>query len=149
MIYLDTSSLTKAYVSELGSDEVRQLLERTSESIYISSLSLVEFRCALARRTRALTLTDAESQRIWASFEGDVDDGVFDVLPVDNEDHITARRLIDAVAPLPLKALDALHLAIVRRARTLLGTSFVTSDVQQAAAASALGISTQTIALKI
>ena len=149
MIYLDTSSLTKAYVSELGSDEVRQLLERTSESIYISSLSLVEFRCALARRTRALTLTDAESQRIWASFEGDVDDGVFDVLPVDNEDHITARRLIDAVAPLPLKALDALHLAIVRRARTLLGTSFVTSDAQQAAAASALGISTQTIALKI
>ena len=149
MIYLDTSSLTKAYVSELGSDEVRQLLERTSESIYISTLSLVEFRCALARRTRALTLTDAESQRIWASFEGDVDDGVFDVLPVDNEDHISARRLIDAVAPLPLKALDALHLAIVRRARTLLGTSFVTSDAQQAAAASALGISTQTIALKI
>ena len=149
MIYLDTSSLTKAYVSELGSDEVRQLLERTSESIYISSLSLVEFRCALARRTRALTLTDAESQRIWASFEGDVDDGVFDVLPVDNEDHISARRLIDAVAPLPLKALDALHLAIVRRARTLLGTRFVTSDAQQAAAASALGISTQTIALKI
>ena len=149
MIYLDTSSLTKAYVSELGSDEVRQLLERTSESIYISSLSLVEFRCALARRTRALTLTDAESQRIWASFEGDVDDGVFDVLPVDNDDHINARRLIDAVAPLPLKALDALHLAIVRRARTLLGTSFVTSDAQQAAAASALGISTQTIALKI
>ena len=149
MIYLDTSSLNKAYVSELGSDEVRQLLERTSESIYISTLSLVEFRCALARRTRALTLTDAESQRIWASFEGDVDDGVFDVLPVDNEDHISARRLIDAVAPLPLKALDALHLAIVRRARTLLGTSFVTSDAQQAAAASALGISTQTIALKI
>ena len=149
MIYLDTSSLTKAYVSELGSDEVRQLLERTSESIYISSLSLVEFRCALARRTRALTLTDAESQRIWASFEGDVDDGVFDVLPVNNDDHINARRLIDAVAPLPLKALDALHLAIVRRARTLLGTSFVTSDAQQAAAATALGISTQTIALKI
>ena len=149
MIYLDTSSLTKAYVSELGSDEVRQLLERTSESIYISTLSLVEFRCALARRTRALTLTDAESQRIWASFEGDVDDGVFDVLPVDNDDHISARRLIDAVAPLPLKALDALHLAIVRRARTLLGTRLVTSDAQQAAAASALGISTQTIALKI
>ena len=149
MIYLDTSSLTKAYVSELGSDEVRQLLERTSESIYICSLSLVEFRCALARRTRALTLTDAESQRIWASFEGDVDDGVFDVLPVDNEDHVSARRLIDAVAPLPLKALDALHLAIVRRARTLLGTRLVTSDAQQAAAASALGISTQTIALKI
>ena len=149
MIYLDTSSLTKAYVSESGSDEVRQLLERTSESIYISSLSLVEFRCALARRTRALTLTDAESQRIWASFEGDVDDGVFDVLPVDNDDHLSARRLIDAVAPLPLKALDALHLAIVRRARALLGASFVTSDAQQATAASALGISTQTIALKI
>ena len=149
MIYLDTSSLTKAYVSESGSDEVRQLLERTSESIYISALSLVEFRCALARRTRALTLTDAESQRIWASFEGDVDDGVFDVLPVNNDDHISARRLIDAVAPLPLKALDALHLAIVRRARKLLGASFVTSDAQQAAAASALGISTQAIALKI
>ncbi len=149
MIYLDTSSLTKAYVSELGSDEVRQLLEHTSESIYISSLSLVEFRCALARRTRALTLTDADSQRIWASFEGDVDDGVFDVLPVDNDDHVSARRLIDAVAPLPLKALDALHLAIVRRARALLAINFVTSDAQQAAAATALGISTQTIAPKI
>jgi len=31
----------------------------------------------------------------------------------------------------------------------LLGTNFVTSDAQQAAAATALGISTQTIALKI
>ena len=149
MIYLDTSALTKAYVSELGSDEVRQLLERTADSIYISTLSLVEFRCALARRTRALTLTDSELQRIWASFEGDVEDGVFDVLPVENDDHISARRLIDAVAPLPLKSLAALHLAIVRRARTLLGASFVTSDAQQAAAASALGISTQTVALKI
>ena len=149
MIYLDTSSLTKAYVSERGSDDVRLMLEHTVEPICISTLSLVEFRCALARRTRALMLTEPDSQRIWASFEGDVDDGIFDVLPVDNDDLINARRLIDAVAPLPLKALDALHLAVVRRAHERDGTRFITSDAQQAAAAAALGIATKTIALTL
>jgi uncharacterized protein len=148
-MYLDTSSLTKAYVSERGSDHVQQLLEQTVGPICISTLSLVEFRCALARRTRALMLTESESQRIWASFEGDVDDGIFDILPVENDDLINARRLIDAVAPLPLKALDALHLAVVRRTHERDATSFVTSDAQQATAAAALGINTKTIALTL
>lgn len=148
-MYLDTSSLAKAYVSERGSDHVQQLLAQAVGPICISTLSLVEFRCALARRTRAQTLTESESQRIWASFEGDVDDGIFDVLAVENDDVINARRLIDSVAPLPLKALDALHLAVVRRALERDGMSFVTSDAQQAAAATALGIATRTIALTL
>ena len=149
MIYLDTSALAKAYISEVGSDEVRSLLAANMDPICVSTLSLVEFRCAIARRTRARSLTDAEGQRIWSSFEDDVETGVFDVLAVDNVDHISARRLIDTVAPLPLKALDALHLAVVRRSREFHATEFVTSDAQQAAAAQALGIPTQTVALKI
>jgi uncharacterized protein len=151
VIYLDTSSLAKAYVHEIGSDQVRALLSATTDSIAVSSLSLLEFRCALTRRTRARTLSDTDAQRIWSSFETDLDDGVFDVLPVDNHDHVSARRLIDTVAPLPLKALDALHLAVMRRAtsaRESVTTQFVTADAQQAAAAIVLGISTQTIALQ-
>ena len=149
MIYFDTSALAKAYISEAGSDEVRALLSHNVDPICVSTLSLVEFRCAIARRTRARTLTELEGQRILSSFDDDIETGVFDVLGVENVDHISARRLIDAVAPLPLKALDALHLAVVRRARETNETGFVTSDAQQAAAARALGISTQTVALKI
>ena len=149
MIYLDTSALAKAYISEAGSDEVRSLLATNVNPICVSTLSLLEFRCAIGRRTRARSLTDAEGRRIWSSFEDDVETGVFDVLVVDNVDHISARRLIDIVAPLPLKALDALHLAVVRRSREFNATEFITSDAQQAAAAQALGIPTQTVALKI
>ena len=74
------------------------------EPICISTLSLVEFDRSLARRTRALMLTEPDSQRIWAAFEGDVDDGSSTFFDLDNDDLINARRLIDAVAPLPLKA---------------------------------------------
>ena len=103
---------------------------------------------ALARRTRALMLTEPDSQRIWASFEGDVDDGIFDVLPVDNDDLINARRLIDAVAPLPLK--HSTHFIwLSSGAHERDGTKTITSDAQQAAAAAALGIATKTIALTL
>ena len=149
MIYFDTSALAKAYISEAGSDEVRELLSLNVDPICVSTLSLVEFRCAVARRTRARTLTELEGQRILSSFDDDIETGVFDVFAIDNVDHISARRLIDTVAPLPLKALDALHLAVVRRALETNETAFITSDPQQAAAARALGISTQTVALKI
>ena len=54
-----------------------------------------------ARRAGAFMLT-GKPQRIWSAFpEGDVDDGIFDVLPLPS---INALRLIDAVAPTPLKA---------------------------------------------
>ena len=80
MIYLDTSTLAKAYISEVGSDDVRALLSLTVDAICISTLSLVEFRCAIARRTRARTLTESEGRRIMSSFEADIETGVFDVL---------------------------------------------------------------------
>jgi uncharacterized protein len=148
LIYLDTSALAKAYISEAGSDEVRDLLEKSDESMCVSTLSLLEFRCAVGRRVRARSLTESEGQRIMSSFESDLESGVFDVLAVDDAHHLSARRMIDAVVPLPLKALDALHLSILRRAHETHDIAFVTSDAQQAQAARVLGITTQTIALK-
>ncbi len=149
MIYLDTSALAKAYISEMGSDAVRDLLIKSESSMHVSTLSLVEFRCAIGRRVRAGSLTESESQRILASFQSDLDTDVFEVLPIDNAHHVSARRLIDAVSPLPLKALDALHLAVLQRTGATDRIEFITSDAQQAQAARALGITTQTIALKI
>jgi uncharacterized protein len=149
LIYLDTSALAKAYISEVGSDEIRDLLVKSESPMCVSTLSLVEFRCAVGRRVRAGSLTEAESQRILSSFQSDLDTEVFDVLPIDNAHHLSARRLIDAIAPLPLKALDALHLAVLQRTRESHDIAFITSDAQQAQAARTLGVTTQTIALKI
>lgn len=135
MIYLDTSALTKAYVPELASDEVYALLSTATETIALSSLSLLELRCALARRTRDKTLAEFDAQRVWSLFESDVADGAFEVLPVHDDDVLAAHRLIDQVKPLALKALDALHLAVAKRARV---SRFSSADTQQIAAARAL-----------
>ncbi len=148
MIYLDTSSLAKAYLQEIGSEQVRGLLEASDDSLAISTLSLVEFRCALGRRQRANMLSDSDARKIWSSFNIDLDSDVFDVLPVANEDHIAARHLIDQVAPLALKALDAIHLAVLTRQHSNDNSiRFATSDFQQAAAARSLKIETIGIAI--
>ena len=74
ILYLDTSSLIKLYVDEIGSEEVRQQVER-AEVIATSVVALPEARSALARLAREAVLTKEgldtarrELQRDWSSF---------------------------------------------------------------------------------
>ena len=139
MIYVDTSALAKAYLTEARSREVDDLLTRESGRVVIGELATLEMRCAISRRTRDQTIAPDIAARIWATFQSDVADGQFEMIAHHPDDFQAATRIIEMIAPLPVKALDALHLVFARRAGA---SQFASADRQQLAAAEALGLQT-------
>lgn len=135
MIYVDTSALLKRYIAEPASDDFDELL-RACGSMDISRLTITEARCALARRRRAGQIdVDVETAAI-RELRTDILDGVLRVTPVTDAHMVDAYALIERIPDVPLRALDAIHLAIARDAAA---DTFATSDRQQAEAARALG----------
>ena len=135
-VYIDTSALAKCYIRELRSLEVLNWTEAQDE-VATSPLTLVEFRCMLARRRRAGQI-DAPLERVaLAEFDRDVQSRAWRIYHDANNLFTEARQLIDLVPELPLRALDALHLAYARHYGV---ESFATADKHQAQAAKALGI---------
>jgi hypothetical protein len=133
--YLDTSVLAKCYIREPRSLEVLDWAgdERNAT---ISALALVEFRCMLARRRRAGQIDTVLERRALAEFDFHVRGGVWRVHQTGFGEYAGARDLIDVLPALPLRALDALHLACARACGV---ARFATADRIQAEAARALG----------
>ncbi|HEY6898409.1 MAG TPA: type II toxin-antitoxin system VapC family toxin [Rhodocyclaceae bacterium] len=133
--YIDTSALVKRYLAEPLSDEFdAYLTERPGAAI--SPLTVVELRCALARRRRSKDISRSYETAAMAAFDADVQQGCLEVVAIDNHRFQEARRLIDQIADLPLRTLDALHLATAQVHRC---KAFATADKTQAEAARALG----------
>lgn len=133
--YIDTSAFAKLYVSEAGSQSFQAYAARLGSG-WISRLSVLEFRCLLARRVRAKLLTSRDQAAARDLFEADIARGLWQVAPVEDHHIVLAAGLIDRVAPLPLRTLDAMHLAIAQS----LGTKeLATSDHTLAAAGTKLG----------
>jgi predicted nucleic acid-binding protein len=136
--YIDTSALAKWYVPETGSDAFGRWIAAQDEA-RISVLTRVEFRSMLARRQRNGDLGAAEVHEAWQRFLYDLEDGLFVVQPLRETHWSEAEALLDALPDLPLRTLDALHLAC---ARIEMATEFATADRQLAAAARAVGMTT-------
>ena len=134
--YLDTSALAKWYLNEPFAEEFEAFI-REQPTAAISRLSVVEFRCLLARRRRAGEITRAIESRVYASFEKDVGAGSLQVYPVADEHLIAALGLIERLGRYPLRTLDALHLAI---AQGIHCRRLATADKTMAAAGKAAGL---------
>ena len=135
MIYVDTSALVKRYISEAGSD-VFDAFFLAQAPLAISRLTIVEMRCALARRRRNQQISPELETRVLEAFRLDVQDGALAVSSFLEDDLTLAYHLMDEVADLPLRTLDALHLAVARRHAI---PAFSTADKKQAEAAHQLG----------
>jgi uncharacterized protein len=106
-VYLDASALVKLFVPETDSDELNQALAGLTDVI-VSDLALAEMASALGRRTREQRLTREEAQRLYreasrlhaSSLSAELTPPI----------HRRAERLMLSLA-IPLRALDALHLA--------------------------------------
>ena len=134
--YLDTSALAKWYLNEPFAEEFEAyVLERPSADI--SRLTVVELRCVFARRRRAGDLARSAETRAYAAFEQDVSSGFLRVHPVTDQYVVEALALIDELARVPLRTLDALHLAV---ARGLDVEEIATADRVVANAAKSLGL---------
>lgn len=133
--YIDTSALAKCYIREPRSLEVLDWSD-TEDEPRISALTLVEFRCLLARRRRAGQIDSTLERRALAEFDHHVRGGAWRVHHTGFAEYAGARDLIDVLPALPLRALDALHLAAARAAGV---ARFATADRIQAEAARSLG----------
>ncbi len=139
MIYLDASALVSLFASEPMSLRVSQVLAQASEPVAASTWTLVECVSAFAIKARFGSLSAdtavALSRQIRADAGKDYAlEGLLD------EDAVQAARLIERCAT-PLRAGDALHLAICNR----LGARLLTLDHEMAKAAGALSLQLATV----
>jgi predicted nucleic acid-binding protein len=139
-IYVDTSALAKWYLNEPQSEKFESFITAAADAA-ISRLTVVEFRCLLARRRRAGDITAAQETRIGDVFAADVTGGALTVHAIEDGDFGSAVILITELRKQPLRTLDAIHLAIVRRLRLGL---VATADRVMGAACKELGIDTAT-----
>lgn len=138
--YIDTSALAKCYIREPRSFDVLDWLD-TRDCASICSLTMIEFRCLLARRRRAGSISGEIEAAALARWETDVDGGMWRLERLEHEDYNTARQMIERLKTVPLRALDAVHLAAAHNAAC---QDFLTADRNQAAAAAMLGFTVHT-----
>lgn len=134
--YFDTSALAKWYLPEQGSAAF-EVFVNSDRKRMISRLVTVEMRCLLARRRRAGEIDQDYETRAWIAFMTHTADGVFKVESLPDTRFSEARALIETLPGLPLRTLDALHLAAARAAEA---TILATADTVQRQAAQALGL---------
>ncbi len=135
-IYLDTSALVKLYLPEQGSDDLDSRLAGRRD-LLASDLAVTEVASAIGRRRREGTLSDEAGTRLYRRLLENLEEGAFLRARVDPETHRSAERLL-LMSPLPLRTLDALHLALATQAGA---ASIVTFDRRLGAAALSFGLS--------
>jgi uncharacterized protein len=134
--YFDTSALAKWYLPEQGSAAF-EIFVNGNRKRMISRLVAVEMRCLLARRRRAGEIGQDYETSAWVAFATHMADGVFTVESLPDARFGEARTLIETLPELPLRTLDALHLAAAQAAEV---TILATADEVQRRAAQALGL---------
>jgi predicted nucleic acid-binding protein len=134
--YLDTSTLLKLYVTEAFSAEVENYLSGIDRPT-ISSLTTLEWHCAMSRRQRIGAITDTYLAMARQEFMRHVSEGYFRVHSVTDILFTQALGILEAAKPVPLRTLDALHIAA---ARAVGAKTIATSDKIMAQAATKLGM---------
>lgn len=135
-LYLDASALVKLYVPEPGSDELNRLLLGRRD-VVVSDLAVTEIVSSLCRRRREGSLTTALVARVHRTLLGHIEAGVYRRFELIPAGHREAERLLVSVATHPLRAADALHLALAVGAGA---ASLLTWDRRLGAAARAIGL---------
>lgn len=134
--YIDTSALAKWYLNEARSEEFAAWMQAEAET-HISTLTVVEMRCLLARRRRNQEISCEIEQEIFATLQDDMSQGFLTRHPIDEESVLGALALLTLVSAHPLRTLDALHLSIAQR----LGVGrLVTADRIMIGAGNAIGL---------
>mgnify|MGYP001599118780 CR=1 FL=1 len=110
-IYLDSSAFAKLYVPETESERLDAFL-RGRRDLMISELAITEVLSAVARRKRERELRTDQANEIGDAVLADADSGSFKRLDLTPLVHREAERLLLATDLLPLRTLDALHLAL-------------------------------------
>jgi uncharacterized protein len=133
-VYLDSSALAQIYFREPPSDALDDALLGRRD-LTVSDLAVTELLAALSGRR----LAPGQSEGVAAaraSLLGDLDAGIYRRAEIAPATHRAAERLLLS-ATRPLRAADALHLALAMTAGV---ASFLTYDRHRAWAAGGLGL---------
>ncbi len=134
--YIDTSALAKWYLPEPNSEAFESFVIEVDDPV-ISRLTVCEMRCLLARRRRAGDYDENFEMTAWAAFLEDTMSGALRVASFEDSHMTAATDLIGRLQGIPLRTLDALHLAIALRAGA---GALASADVVMLRAADSLGL---------
>lgn len=135
-LYCDTSALLKLYLPEPGSDEFNAVVEGRDD-VLVSDLAVTEIVSALARRLRQGSLARDAVRRLQHAIIGRLDEGMYHRVEVNRDVHRRAEHFLLSLPETPLRAADALHLALATSAHAASLASF---DSRLASAARAVGL---------
>jgi predicted nucleic acid-binding protein len=135
-LYIDASAFVKAYVPQAGSDLVEELTQGRRDLV-VSDLCITETISALARQRRNGRLARGVDQRAYLKILGHRDAGLFLPAPLTAATHREAERLLLSIEGLPLRAADALNLALATGAEA---ATMITFDGRLAAVARRIGM---------
>jgi predicted nucleic acid-binding protein len=128
--------LLKLYLPEPGSDEFNEIVEGRDD-VLVSDLAVTEIVSAAARRLRQGSLPREAARRLQHAILGRLDEGVYHRVELTREVHRRAEHLLLTLEDTPLRAADALHLALAATARAASLASF---DARLVVAARAAGL---------
>jgi predicted nucleic acid-binding protein len=118
---------------------VEAALTRLPETI-ISPLVALEFASAIARKTRMRELPKSAGREALALFRKHEAEQLYRIAPVTTAHYAEARSWLERL-DLPLRALDAIHLAVAHAESALL----LTADATLAQAAGKIGLQAELV----
>ncbi len=133
-VYLDASALVKLLVPEPESDALNRALVGI-EDVVFSDLALTETASALGRRTREGRLSPSQSRRLYREAEKLA--ALCRRAELVASVHRRAERLVLTASAIPLRSIDALHLALALEAGA---ATLVTYDPRLRDAAASQGL---------
>lgn len=136
MVYLDTSVLVAYYCPEPKSQKIEALL-KTKAAPAITDLTELELYSALSRKIREGGLEREDAVRILAQFQAHLDGDWYTRLPLEPRHYRLAKQWMRQFH-VPLRSLDALHIAVAASEQA----SLITADVGMAKAAESLSVAT-------
>jgi uncharacterized protein len=137
-LYCDSSALVKLYLRERGSDEFNRTVEGRDD-LLVSDLTVTEVVSALSRRRRQGELAREVVHHVQRAVVGSLDGGVYRRVELTRDVHRRAEHFLLALAGTPLRAADALHLALATSGQAASMASF---DGRLVAAARMVGLVT-------
>lgn len=129
-MYLDTSVLVKLYIRE--PDSAVCVEKVTGAALASSELAYGEVWAALLAKERGREINQEQRGAAWAAFVGDIRERVITLFPLNFLTVRDAAEVMEEVHPhVPLRTLDALHLATFRAVHA--GPMFTTDKRMKAA----------------
>ena len=137
MAYLDTSVLVAYYCPEALSEAAEKMILDDRQPA-VSALTEVELVSALARKIRERELSRENANHVLTEFQSHLNRFLFKRIPLDLDHYSVAFNWLAQFA-VPLRTLDALHLAVAAQNNLEL----ITADQRLLQSARKLGVRTR------